>query len=226
MSNVDLWIILAGYLLGSIPFAFLVTRLVTGRDVRVEGEGNVGGRNAMHVAGPRWGFVALLLDIGKGAAAYWLARQWGSSEWTVVLTGATLLLGHGFPIWLGWQGGKGLGPLLGFLLLAWPIASVIAVLVLLASARFVPDFNLRATLAVCSFLVFSVLEGTTVPRFAMVVGLFLLTGAKKLIDLPHEREIRARSGWLESMTHARARRAAEREADATQGRPRSDGPCF
>ena len=91
MSDADLLIILAGYFIGSIPFAFLVTRLATGRDVRLEGEGNVGGRNAIHIAGARWGMAAMLLDIGKGAGAYWLARHLGTGDWTLFLTWLALV---------------------------------------------------------------------------------------------------------------------------------------
>ena len=90
-----------GYLLGSLPFAFLITKAFTSKYIRFDGEGNVGARNVLHVVGPLPGLLALLLDGSKGAAAYWVGRRFGSGDMALYLTGFALMLGHGFPIWLG-----------------------------------------------------------------------------------------------------------------------------
>lgn len=79
------------YLLGSLPSAYLVTRLFTGQDIRYAGNGNVGTRNTMQVAGRAAGLLTLALDAGKGAAAYWAARRWGQGTAAIHLAGAMVV---------------------------------------------------------------------------------------------------------------------------------------
>ena len=199
----DIAVVLAGYLLGSIPFAFLVTKAVKGKDIRYEGEGNVGARNVMYVAGRGPGFLAMLLDVSKGAAAYWVGRHFGSGDMILYLTGFAMMLGHGFPVWLRWRGGKGMGPAGGFLLQMWPYSSLGALAIYIVARALIPDFNLA--FAVCGtalpFLTF--LEGNNLQGFLFIVFLLGMSGIKKVIDLPHERAIRAKSGWVEGLNHVR-----------------------
>jgi len=179
----DIALILGGYLLGSIPFAFLITKAVTGRDIRFEGEGN--------------------LDGAKGAAAYWLAETWGSGNVTLYLTGAALLVGHGFPVWLSWRGGKGLAAAAGFLLQMWPW-SLLATLVILVVARSViPDFNLSVTVAGTLFPFLTFWEGNDLEGLLFIIFFLGLTGVKKVLDLPHEKAIRDKSGWHEGLHRTR-----------------------
>jgi glycerol-3-phosphate acyltransferase PlsY len=96
----DIAVVLAGYMLGSIPFPYLVTRWVTGQDIRYAGNGNVGARNVARVAGLAPAVITVLLDAAKGAGAYWIATRWGAWPWTVYVAGVAALLGHWFPIWL------------------------------------------------------------------------------------------------------------------------------
>jgi len=199
----DIALILGGYLLGSIPFAFLITKAVTGRDIRFEGEGNVGARNVLHVAGPMPGLLTVLLDGAKGAAAYWLAETWGSGNVTLYLTGAALLVGHGFPVWLSWRGGKGLAAAAGFLLQMWPW-SLLATLVILVVARSViPDFNLSVTVAGTLFPFLTFWEGNDLEGLLFIIFFLGLTGVKKVLDLPHEKAIRDKSGWHEGLHRTR-----------------------
>lgn len=199
----DLWIILAGYLLGSIPFAYLITRLVTGKDIRFEGEGNVGARNVLHVAGPAAGLATLLLDAGKGTAAYYIAQRWGSGNIALYLTGFALMLGHGFPVWLGWRGGKGLGPASGFLLPMWPYSVLGALVILIIARRIIPDFNIAFAIAGAAFPFLTLWEGNNLEGITFIVLFLGIAGIKKLVDLPHERAIRAKSGWVEGLAHMR-----------------------
>ena len=101
-----LLVLAGGYLLGSIPFSFLVARLFGVADVRKVGSGNVGATNVARTAGKGPGLVAFLLDAGKGAAAVALAARFAGSPWPV-FAGALAVLGHMFPPWLGGKGGKG-----------------------------------------------------------------------------------------------------------------------
>lgn len=109
-----------GYLLGSIPFGLIITRLAGLGDIRDVGSGNIGATNALRT-GNKWVAGATFLgDMGKGAAAVILARQFGPDLAVIAAFGA--LVGHLFPVWLRFKGGKGISTYIGILLaLAWPV---------------------------------------------------------------------------------------------------------
>jgi glycerol-3-phosphate acyltransferase PlsY len=112
--------LLGGYLLGSIPFGLLLTRLAGLGDVRKIGSGNIGTTNVLRTGRKDLAALTLLLDGGKGAAAVLLAAQWGPDTALVAALGS--VLGHMFPVWLLFRGGKGVATTLGVLLaLAWPV---------------------------------------------------------------------------------------------------------
>ena len=116
------WIPLAAYLIGSIPFGILLTRMFGGGDVRQAGSGNIGATNVARVAGPLPGILTLVLDGVKGAAAVWLAARFSneSALW-MITAGLAALVGHCFPVWLRFRGGKGVATAAGmFLVLCWP----------------------------------------------------------------------------------------------------------
>jgi glycerol-3-phosphate acyltransferase PlsY len=140
----------ASYLLGSIPFSFLVARLFGVRDVRQEGSGNVGATNVMRTAGKLPGLLAFLLDASKGAAAPLLAR-WAGSDDLVQSAAATLaVLGHVFPVWLRFRGGKGVATGVGAFFPLAPIPSGLAIVVFVLTlllTRFVSLASLSGTLA-------------------------------------------------------------------------------
>ena len=119
-----LWLPLVGYLLGSIPFGILLTRIFGGGDIRAAGSGNIGATNVTRVAGPTAGVLTLILDGLKGAAAVWLAAHFTNYNATwMTATGLAALVGHCFPVWLKFRGGKGVATAAGvFLALCWPAA--------------------------------------------------------------------------------------------------------
>jgi glycerol-3-phosphate acyltransferase PlsY len=132
-----LWLPLAGYLLGSIPFGILMTRLFGGGDIRAAGSGNIGATNVSRVAGPIPGVLTLILDGLKGSAAVWLAAHFAnySAAW-MTAAGVAALVGHCFPVWLKFHGGKGVATAAGmFLALCWP-AAVVAILLFLVVVYF------------------------------------------------------------------------------------------
>src|SRR5208282_5925504 len=106
----------AGYLLGSIPFGLLLTRLAGMGDIRKIGSGNIGATNVLRTGNRALAALTLLLDGGKGAAAVLLGARFGPD--TAVLAGAGALVGHLFPLWLRFKGGKGVATGLGVLLAA------------------------------------------------------------------------------------------------------------
>jgi len=132
---IDLLITVAfSYLLGSIPFGFLLMRVFRGQDVRRSGSGNIGATNVAR-SSPFLGFLTLLLDAGKGLAAVWLARMFFGAEGPLPLTAVAALsavVGHMFPVWLKFRGGKGVATGLGSFALLAPKALIIAIGVFLA----------------------------------------------------------------------------------------------
>lgn len=115
-----IWAVL-GYLLGSVPFGIVITRALGLGDLRKIGSGNIGATNVLRTGHKGAALATLLLDSGKGAIAVLLAR-WLGGETAAVMAGAGALLGHCFPVWLGFKGGKGVATFLGTLIaLYWPL---------------------------------------------------------------------------------------------------------
>ena len=113
---------LGGYLLGSIPFGVVITRAAGAGDVRNIGSGNIGATNVLRTGRKDLALATLLLDAGKGAAALLIARHLFNSDLAGALAGGAAFLGHLFPIWLKFRGGKGVATNAGVSFgLAWPI---------------------------------------------------------------------------------------------------------
>jgi glycerol-3-phosphate acyltransferase PlsY len=111
---------LVAYLLGSIPFGLVLTHLTGHGDVREIGSGNIGATNVLRTGDKKLAAAVLLLDAGKGAVAVLIARRWGADAAAVAAVAA--MIGHLFPIWLGFKGGKGVATAAGVLLAyAWPV---------------------------------------------------------------------------------------------------------
>ena len=147
-------IALGAYLLGAVPFGIVITRGLGLGDLRQIGSGNIGATNVLRT-GNRWAaLMTLLLDAGKGGIAVVIARQFGPSD-AEQLAALAAFLGHLFPIWLGFRGGKGVATFLGTLtLLAWPVglASCATWLVTFALTRVSSLSALIAALSVVFWL--------------------------------------------------------------------------
>ena len=115
----------AAYFLGSIPFGLILARLFAGSDIRKAGSGNIGATNVARVAGPAAGILTLVLDAAKGAAAVWLAGRFTDQSSTgMTLAAVAALIGHCFPVWLKFKGGKGVATALGVFLTLAPLAAL------------------------------------------------------------------------------------------------------
>ncbi len=123
MPLITLSLLLAGYLLGSIPSGYLAGRWLAGLDIRQEGSGSTGATNVLRVVGKGPALAVFLVDVLKGAAAVLLAKAvLDPLGFGVVLAGLAALAGHIWPVWLGWKGGKAVATGLGMLLgLTWPV---------------------------------------------------------------------------------------------------------
>jgi acyl phosphate:glycerol-3-phosphate acyltransferase len=124
-----------GYLLGSVPFGILVTRAMGLGDLRQIGSGNIGATNVLRTGNKRAAVATLLLDGGKGAGAVLLARWLVGAEDAAQVAGLAAFLGHLFPVWLGFRGGKGVATFLGVLLaLDWRVGLACCATWLVAAA--------------------------------------------------------------------------------------------
>jgi acyl phosphate:glycerol-3-phosphate acyltransferase len=134
-----------GYLLGSIPFGLLVTRLGGYGDVRRIGSGSIGATNVLRTGSKGLAAMTLVFDVGKGTAAALIGARWGA-EAMLAASGA-VLIGHMFPVWLGFRGGKGVATALGVLIaVAWTVA-LVAALIWLATAILFRYSSLAALVA-------------------------------------------------------------------------------
>lgn len=126
-----------GYLLGSIPFGVILTRAATGEDVRSIGSGNIGATNVLRTGRKDLALATLLLDAGKGAVALLIARALFGNEVAGAVAGGAAFLGHLFPVWLGFKGGKGVATFFGLMIAAlWPLGLIAGAIWLLTAALF------------------------------------------------------------------------------------------
>lgn len=118
-----------GYLVGSVPFAWLLARRVRGIDIRLTGSGNVGAANAYRATGPGVAALVVALDLAKGACAVLVANRAGQVIGVQAASGVAAVLGHVFPVWLGFRGGKGVATACGVFAVLAPLATGLAGLV-------------------------------------------------------------------------------------------------
>jgi glycerol-3-phosphate acyltransferase PlsY len=183
------WIPVAAYLIGSIPFGILLAKMFGGVDVRKAGSGNIGATNVARVAGPLPGILTLVLDALKGVAAVWLAARFAndSAMW-MTLAGLSALIGHCFPVWLRFHGGKGVATAAGmFLALCWPAAlGAIGVFILVVLfSRFVSLGSVSAAAAM-PLLIYLLWAPHHAPPLIVTFGAF---AAAMLVVYKHDANI-------------------------------------
>jgi glycerol-3-phosphate acyltransferase PlsY len=144
-------IAIGAYLLGSIPWSYLIVKRLQGRDVRTVGSGNAGATNVMRAAGKAAGAAALVLDLAKGVGAVAGARALGAPEWLVGVATLAVVAGHIFPIFLGWRGGKGVATAAGAFATLAPGALAVAVGVFVAVVAWKRYISLGSVAAAAAF---------------------------------------------------------------------------
>lgn len=162
--------LLGSYLLGAIPFGLLLARMVGAGDIRTQGSGNIGATNVLRTAGKTMGILTLVLDMGKGFAPVLAGRLiWGAETPACAFLALAAFLGHLFPVYLGFKGGKGVATGLG-IFLAWvPTAGGIMILVWLAMAKLFRFSSLAALTAFALLPLMLQLMGMETPMFASLV---------------------------------------------------------
>lgn len=138
---IPLLAVAAAYLIGSIPFGYLLVKWTTGQDVRESGSGNIGATNVLRTTGRALGVATLLLDIAKGYVAVWLAG-WitGGSQLWMTAAALAVILGHAFPVFLRFQGGKAVASFVGAYLNLTPLpllAVLLVFVVVVARTRYI-----------------------------------------------------------------------------------------
>lgn len=151
-----LWgLVLAGYLLGSIPFGYLLVRVQSGGDIRAMGSGNIGATNVARTSGWPVGVATLIFDTAKGFLAVALTGHFtGGNIRFMMFAGLAAILGHVFPVWLRFAGGKGVATALGvFLAICWPAAAAAVALFMIVAAfwRYVSLASISAAAALPVF---------------------------------------------------------------------------
>lgn len=167
-----MWMVVA-YFLGSIPWSYLIVRLLKGTDVRREGSGNVGATNVLRSAGKLAGLLALALDAAKGVVAVVVARHLGFGAAWIGGAAVAVVLGHVFPLFLGLRGGKGVATAAGALgsLAPWALAVSIALFVLMVWATRYVSLGSICAVAVFPVLLFAAhLSGWPAPVAAPIVS--------------------------------------------------------
>jgi glycerol-3-phosphate acyltransferase PlsY len=173
------WLIPAiAYLLGSIPFGLMIVKAAGGGDVRQLGSGNIGATNVTRVAGVAAGIATLVLDAGKGYLAVWLAERWsgGNIRW-ITAAAVAALLGHVFPVWLGFRGGKGVATGMGVLIPICGTAVIAAAVLWIVVVLFWRYVSLGSVAAAAAMplLVYLLYAPGHAPPSVLSVGVILIS---------------------------------------------------
>ena len=167
-------VVLAAYLVGSVPFALWLTRRRDGTDVRRVGSGNIGTTNVWRATGASTGLLVLALDVGKGLAVVLCVRELGASVPAQSAAAAAVVVGHVFPVWLKFRGGKGVATSAGAFSVLTPWAMLLAAGIFVAvvwMTRFVSVGSLAAALLLVPL---AFIEGAPLPVLFAVCGVSLL----------------------------------------------------
>jgi glycerol-3-phosphate acyltransferase PlsY len=139
--------ILLAYLLGSIPFALLMTRRWSAADLRLVGSGNLGAANVMRTSGVTAGVLVALLDMAKGAASVWLADRFTTNAAAPAAAGVAAIVGHVYPVWLRFRGGKGVATACGVFSVLTPTAVMPALAIFLGTVWLTKYISFGSVLA-------------------------------------------------------------------------------
>ena len=181
----ELLLIVLAYLIGSIPTAVWVSRYFFDIDIRDYGSGNAGATNTFRVLGSKWGSFVMVIDIIKGVVAtslyivlpYYMADEWARTNLMIGL-GLSAVIGHIFPLWAGFRGGKGVATLLGMAVAIQPLVAICCIgvfLLVLYLTRFVSLSSILAGISFMVFILFIFNEKEPLYRiFAVLVALMVV----------------------------------------------------
>ena len=189
----EIILIILAYIIGSIPTAVWVSKSVFGIDIRDYGSGNAGATNSFRVLGSKWGSFVMLVDVTKGVVAtslyilipFYLNNELARTNFMIAL-GMVAVLGHIFPIFANFRGGKGVATLLGMALAIQPMVALLCLvvfLITLLSTRFVSLSSILAGVAFMVLILFIFKEKETIYRlFAIIVAMMVVVSHQKNIS--------------------------------------------
>jgi len=183
--RIELTLVFLAYIVGSLPTALLVVRVVAGQDVRRVGSGNVGATNALRAAGWKAGVAVTLIDIGKGALPVWLMHRYNPESVWAAAAMLAVVIGHCYPVWLKFRGGKGVATGFGAFLVIAPMSGLVAFalwFVILGITRWVSLASMTASAAFP--LILKLIDRPD------LVTLVAVSAASMLIILRHASNIR------------------------------------
>lgn len=206
-------LIVAAYLIGSIPTAVWISKYFFGIDIRDYGSGNAGATNTFRTLGSKWGTIVMIGDVVKGIAAtslyillpYYMHNEWERTNFMIGL-GLSAVIGHIFPIWADFRGGKGVATLFGMVIAIQPLVAACCVgvfLLVLYLTRFVSLSSIFASIAFAVFILYIFNEEEPLYRiFAVAVALLVVLTHQKNIG----RLIRGEESKVPILKHRDRRR--------------------
>jgi glycerol-3-phosphate acyltransferase PlsY len=210
--------LILAYCIGSLPTALLVSRAVAGVDIREIGDGNMGARNVARSLGWGPGIFVGTVDFSKGAIAVLIARYYDLGPVWQLTAGLSAVIGHDFPIWVGFRGGQGMAAILGALFVLLPRQTVWGLTIFASSYLITRNFDLSAAfgLGLIAFLAWSARQPPIL--LAYVVLLFVSIPAKKILDWPRRRRLQR-----EPMAHLNNTTLEEGAAWSDEARAADEG---
>ena len=170
----DVVLILVGYTVGTIPFALLLARHMRGIDVRDVGSGNVGTANVLRTTGKSVALFVMTLDISKGCAAVLFTARTGADDAMQAAVGAAAVVGHVFPVWLKFRGGKGVATACGVFAVLAPKATVVAVAVYAVAVWITRYVSVGSILASLLLPLLAYLTDASQPVVTVSIGVAML----------------------------------------------------
>jgi glycerol-3-phosphate acyltransferase PlsY len=186
-------VVLVAYAIGSVPFAWLLARRWGAYDLRRVGSGNLGAANVLRASGIRAGIVVALLDIGKGALSVAMARQISDQPSAAAAAGLAAIVGHIYPVWLRFRGGKGVATACGVFSILAPVAIAPALSIFAITVWLTKYVSLGSVLASVAVPAIAVISGSPAPAVAVAcaaAGLIVFRHRSNLARLQHGTERR------------------------------------
>ncbi len=185
----ELLSIVVAYLIGSIPFGYVLVKFTTGKDVRAHGSGNIGATNVLRSTGRMAAVATLLLDIAKGYLAVWIAGQMtNQSPFWMSLAALAVMAGHAFPVFLGFKGGKAVASFIGAFLYLTPLPLLAVLVVFIITVAITRHISAGSILAAGTFPlgVWMILHPPDAVLWAsLIAGAFIVYRHKANIERLH-----------------------------------------
>lgn len=189
MTTQTLLFLLGAYLVGSLPTAYILTKILTGKDIRQLGDGNVGAKNTFESVGKLAGFTVSLVDISKGFLVVTGVKSLAMSEGVILLAGACVVLGHDFSIFLRFQGGQGMAATAGVFGGLFPIVTLLAVATFFLVLAVTRNWDLSCAVGLLLLVAGVWITGHSTNQILFSILILPWIGIKKLIQVWQARRL-------------------------------------